>query len=538
MLRKNAVSWFAVALAAASFFWHQAPSRPVTATAPQLTDEVKTAKALSKAFTNVAEFVHESVVQISAEGRKPQMRANGNRRGNPNVPNFPFPGGPNGPGGQGGPGGQQLTPEQFEELMKRFFDEMPFRPRQNSFTQNPGQGTGSGFVFDKNGHIVTNNHVVEGAETIKVRFHDGETYTAKVVGRDPKSDIAVIKVEGSEYRPLELGDSEALKVGELVMAVGSPFGLESSFTVGIVSATHRNDLGIVGQTGYEDFIQTDAAINPGNSGGPLVDMNGRVVGVNSAIVSGSRGNDGVGFAIPIDMAAKLAEKLIRTGKVQRAMMGINLGELDPATARQFGLDPKTPGALVQDVVKGSPAEKAGLRSGDIITKFDNKTFESWLDLRNRVAVSDIGKPYPLTYIRGGQAVDAQVVLGAADQIAANEPGQDIPDNEPVLEKTKGVSFAQFGLILQDMTPELAEKLGYDKDIKGLVIAAVKEGSPAEDLGLEQGLLISKIVKDKIPVGVTTVKDFEAVAEKASELTIFVQLPRGGPGRYVTLSQSK
>jgi serine protease Do len=536
MFRKNAVSWFAVALAGASFFYHRGADRPVTAIAPTMTEEVKTAKALSSAFNNVASYVHESVVQISAEGRRPQMRMNGNnRRGNPNrpdAPNLPLPGGP------GGPGGQQLTPEQFEELMKRFFEDMPFRFRPNSFTQAPGQGTGSGFVFDRNGHIVTNNHVVEGAETIKVRFHDGETHTAKVVGRDPKSDIAVIKVEGSDYRPLEVGDSEGLKVGELVMAVGSPFGLDSTFTVGIVSATHRNDLGIVGQTGYEDFIQTDAAINPGNSGGPLVDMNGRVVGVNSAIVSGSRGNDGVGFAIPIDMAAKLAEKIIRTGKVDRAMMGINLGELTPATARQFGLDPKTPGALVQDVVPGSPAEKAGLRSGDIITKFDDKGFASWLDLRNRVAVSDIGKTYSITYVRGGRQVEGKVVLGSAEVIAANEPGLDIPPNEPVLEKAKGVSFAQFGLILQDLSPELADKLGYPRESQGLVIAAVKEGSPAEAIGLEQGLLISKIVKDKVPVGVTTVKDFEAVADKVTELTIFVQTPRGGPGRYVTLMQEK
>jgi serine protease Do len=537
MFRKNAVAWFAVALAAASFFYHSGSSRPVTAVAPQLTDEVKTAKALSSAFNNVATFVHESVVQISAEGRRAPMRGNsGNRRANPNVPNMPFPGMPGGPGG--GNGGQQLTPEQFEELMKKFFEDGPFRFRQNSLTQNPGQGTGSGFVFDRNGHIVTNNHVVEGAETIKVRFHDGETLTAKVVGRDPMSDIAVIKVEGSDYRPLELGDSENLKVGELVMAVGSPFGLTSTYTIGIVSATHRNDLGIVGQRGYEDFIQTDAAINPGNSGGPLVDMNGRVVGVNSAIVSGSRGNDGVGFAIPIDMASKLAEKIIRNGKVERAMMGINLGELTPATARQFGLDPKTSGALVQDVVEGSPAEKAGLRSGDIITKFDDKGFASWLDLRNRVAVSDIGKPYDVTYVRGGREVKGQVVLASADSIAPGDSGRENQSEEPALEKAKGTSFAQFGLILQDLDKELADKLGYGPSAKGLVIAAVKEGSPAEEVGLEQGLLISKIVKDKVPVAVTTVKDFEAIADKANELTVFVQSPRGGPVRYVTLTQEK
>ncbi|MCY2935795.1 MAG: trypsin-like peptidase domain-containing protein [Planctomycetota bacterium] len=531
MFRKNAVAWFAVGLSATSLVYNASPRRSVPAVAPMASEEVKTAKALSKAFNNVADYVHESVVQITAEGKRPQRSAgNNNRRGpNPNVPN------------PGGPGGQQMTPEQFEELFKRFFPEgaSPFRFEREQLSPTPSSGTGSGFVFDTKGHIVTNNHVVEGAETIKVSFHDGEEFIAKLVGRDPQSDIAVLKVEKSDCRPLELGDSVGLKVGELVMAVGSPFGLDSSFTVGVVSATHRNDLGIVGQRGYEDFIQTDAAINPGNSGGPLVDMNGHVVGVNSAIVSGSRGNDGVGFAIPIDMASKLAEKIIARGKVERAMMGINLGPLSPSLARQFGLDPKTPGAMVQDVVPGSPAANAGLKSGDIITRFDNKSVDSWLALRNRVSVSDIGKPYELTFMRDGRESVAKVVLGAAEKIdpLRSEPEAGKPV-EAKPEPASATSFEQFGLSLQPITPELADKFGYGKESRGLLVAAVKEGSPAEAIGLQEGFLISKVVKNRNPVVITSVKEFQELSEKSDELAIYVQSPRGPGGRFMTLAKQK
>ena len=534
MFRKNAVAWAAVALSATSLIYNVSPRRTVTAVAPLSSEEVKTAKALSKAFNNVAEYVHESVVQITAEGKKAPVNARGNtpqRRGQ----------GPNNPAIPRGPGGQQMTPEQLEELFKRFFPEgaAPFRFEREQMSQTPSQGTGSGFVYDDKGHIVTNNHVVEGAETIKVSFHDGEEMVAKLVGRDPQSEIAVLKVERASYRPLLVGDSQSLKVGELVMAVGSPFGLDSSYTVGIVSATHRNDLGIVGQRGYEDFIQTDAAINPGNSGGPLVDMNGHVVGVNSAIVTGSRGNDGVGFAIPIDMAAKLADKIIARGRVERAMMGINLGPLSPGLARQFGLNPKAAGALVQDVVAGSPAANAGLKSGDIITRFDKKPVQSWLELRNRVSVSDIGKPYEIGYMREGREEVARVTLGSAEKIdplrAENEP-EKAPEKKP--EAVSATAFEDFGLSLQELSPDLADKFGYGREAKGLLVAAVKEGSPAEAVGLEEGFLISKVVKNRVPVAVASVKDFQALAEKADELAVFVQAPRGQGGRFVTLSKQK
>ena len=255
-----------------------------------------------------------------------------------------------------GPGGN-LDPKDFEEMLKRFFGP-EFRPEKEQFGPAPGGGTGSGFVFDDQGHILTNNHVVEGAEKITVTFNDGIEASAKVVGTDPQSDVAVIKVENTHYRPLPRGSSSKLKVGELVMAVGSPFGLSQTVTTGIISATERNDWD-QRINEYESFLQTDAAINPGNSGGPLVDMNGRVVGINSAIVTGSRGNDGVGFAIPIDLAANIADKLIKDGKVQRAGIGIGLDPLTPALAKQLGLDPQTKGVMVEDGGPGEPGRQGG-----------------------------------------------------------------------------------------------------------------------------------------------------------------------------------
>jgi len=524
MIRKNAVAWTAILMSGLSLGYNVLPRQPLPALAPTATEELKTAKALSKAFNNVAEYVHESVVQIRTEGRRPQTKARSNR---PNVPQ--------------GPNGQPMTPEQMEELFRRFFrEDAPFQFRPNQAQPSPGVGTGSGFVFDDKGHILTNNHVVEDAEKIIVTLHDGDEHVAKLVGRDPQSDIAVIKIEKESVRPLPLGDSENLKVGELVMAVGSPFGLSSSFTVGIVSATHRNDLGIVGQRGYEDFIQTDAAINPGNSGGPLVDMNGKVVGVNSAIVSGSRGNDGVGFTIPIDMAAKLAEKIIAKGRVERAMMGINLGPVTPGLARQFGLDPKVPGAMVNEVVANSPADKAGLKSGDIITRFDNKRVSDWLQLRNRVSVSDIGRPYDLTVVRDGQETTVKVVLGSAEKIdplARNGQPQAEPEKPKTEPAAKVESLDQFGLSLQELTPELATKFGYNRDTTGLLVAAIKPGSPAEASGIQEGYLITKIVKNRNAVPVASVKDFMAAAEKADEIAIFVRSPDNS-GRFITLSKEK
>jgi serine protease Do len=314
-----------------------------------------------------------------------------------------------------------------------------------------------------------------------------------------------------------------------LLAVGSPFGLDQNDTAGIVSATERNEVGI---NKYESFIQTDASINPGNSGGPLVDMDGRVVGINSAIVTGNRSlmgtgaNAGVGFAIPIDMASTVADKLIKDGKVSRARLGVRLEPLTPALAKQLGIDEKTRGTLVIQVVPGSPAAKAGLKEGDVIVRFDSKPIPSGSTLVNLVGASDVGKTYNLDYLRDGKVQTARVVPAPEDQVVFDiERQQSRPSSD------------EFGLSLQPLTPELASQFGYPKGTDGLVVTSVKEDSPAAAAGLEAGDLITKVIQDKKIRPVEGVKEFEAIASKADELGLFVQ-SADTPGRFVTLSKAK
>src|SRR5262245_24164494 len=323
-MKRNPVAWAALGVSSAALLSSSGVLRRRPAAPNVPADSQTTAQALSQAYEAVAEFVRPSVVQISVQKKGPRM---------PNFRSFPFP--------FPGPGGRNPNPnpnnprdmKDLEEMLRRFFgpDGMPEK-EQLPFRSG---GTGSGFVYNSRGHIVTNNHVVDGAEKITVTYHDGTEATATVVGKDADSDIAVIKVDQTSYPPLPRGDSAKLKVGELVMAVGSPFELSQSVTTGIISAVERNNVGI---NKFESFLQTDAAINPGNSGGPLVNMSGEVIGVTSAIVTGGRGNDGIGFAVPIDMASGVAEQLIKDGKVHRARIGIQLDNLTAPIAKQLGLD--------------------------------------------------------------------------------------------------------------------------------------------------------------------------------------------------------
>jgi len=414
-MRRNVVAWAALVVSTAALVSSSGLTRPVPAAPKIPVESQRTARSLSDAFVAVADFVKPSVVQISVQrkvGNTFRLPGGGQgRRRNPS----PGPDGPNG----------NIDPKDFNDLLREMmkrFNAPEFGPEKEQFG-GIAQGTGSGFVYDDKGHILTNNHVVDGVGKIVVTFHDGVEAAATVVGTDPKSDVAVIKVEQTGYPALPRGQSSKLRVGELVMAVGSPFGLSQSVTMGIVSATERNDLGINDtKEAYESFIQTDAPINPGNSGGPLVDMDGRVIGINSAIMTGSRsgspfgfgsgGNDGVGFAIPIDLASNVADKLIKDGKVSRARIGVAIQPVSPAMARTLGLDPKTKGALVNSVAPGSPAEKAGLKQGDVIVGFNNQPVASVPTFRLNVAASEIGKPYTLKYFRDGRERTTEVVLGS------------------------------------------------------------------------------------------------------------------------------
>jgi len=515
-MKRNAVAWAALIVSSVALVSSRGLTRPLPA-APQMpTESQKAAHALSTAFESVAEFVKPSVVQISVEKRGVANPLRGARR-------MPFPG-PNGP-----------DTKDFEEMLRKFFGP-DARPEKEQLPRG-SEGVGSGFVYDDRGHIVTNFHVVENATKITVTFYDGVEVSAKVVGSDRPSDVAVIKVEKSDYRPLRKGVSSKLKVGELVMAVGSPYNLSQSVTTGIISATDRNDVHI---NEYESFLQTDAAINPGNSGGPLVNMDGQVIGVNSAIVTGGRGNDGVGFAIPIDMASTVADNLIKNGKMSRSRVGIVLEPLTPAMARQFGLDPKVKGVLVADVLAGSPAEKAGLKSGDVVTSFNDNPVTNLPNFRLTVASSEAGQKFHLTYWRDGKEHTTTIVPAPSEQVVfEQEKSTGDKDVEKPAAKAAApkVELGDFGLEVQALTPELAAQFGHPKDAKGLLISGVKAGSPAEAAKLEVGQIVTRVVKDRKVQAVESVKDFQAMAGKADELALYVEAS-GSPGRFVTLTKAK
>ncbi len=505
-MRRNAVSWAALVLAAGAFLSAQTSWRPLPAAREIPSAGQKTAKQLSEAFNAVAEFVKPSVVQISVE------RKSGIGRMTPR---------------NGAPGQQREVPKEFEDMLKRFFGpDFEMQKQQFGGSSPKMQGTGSGFVYDDKGHIVTNHHVVDQTSKIIVRFHDGAEAEASVVGSDKDADVAVIKVKNTKYPALPKGESAKLHVGEWVLAVGSPFGLSQTVTSGIVSATERSEMAI---TAYNQFIQTDAAINPGNSGGPLVDMDGRVVGVNTAIVTQSASNAGIGFAIPIDFAAGVAEKILKSGKVEYARIGLILGPLTPPLAKQFGLEDNFKGLVVEEVVPASPGEKAGLRKGDVITSFDHATPSSPASFRMKVAMCDVGKTFDLGYVREGKEHHANVTLASASLVDARFSGGS-DSQGPTSAEDDG-----FGLSVQDVTPEVAGQLGYPKDLKGVLVKEVKEGGAADDAGLQAGDVITQVVKNRSPKDVSSVKDFENLVGNSNEIAVFVKSPRGD-GRFVGLSK--
>jgi len=528
-MKRNPVAWAALVVSTAALLSSTGVLRPMPA-APKVTPESqRTARALSEAYEAVADFVRPSAVQISVQ--KKASKTTGMR----NFP-FPFPG----PGGdRNNPHANPRDMKDLEEMLKKFFGP-DGNPEKQQFGGR-GSGVGSGFVYDDKGHILTNNHVVEGAEKITVVFHDGIELPATVVGRDDKSDVAVVKVDNTSYPPLPRGDSAKLKVGDLVMAVGSPFELSQSFTTGIISATERNTVGI---NEYESFLQTDAAINPGNSGGPLVNMDGEVVGVNSAIVTGGRsgfgtgGNDGIGFAIPMDMASDVADQLIKDGKVHRARIGIKLDPLTPVLAKQLGLDSGLKGILVGEVVADGPAAKAGLKQGDVIVGYAGDKILSIPSFRLKVASSAPGKASEIEFFRDGKRETASIIPAPAENVVfdleRHRQGEKEADEPAEPAKT---AISDFGLEVQPLTPELAKGLGFDAKLKGVLISEVKEGSPAEAEGLSQGDVITKVARDRGFHELSGVKEFQELASKNDVLSVYIQSSKG-PGRFASLSKPK
>lgn len=355
----------------------------------------------------------------------------------------------------------------LSEFWRRFFGEN-FPP---DFRQ---QGLGSGFIIERDGTILTNNHVIENARKIVVRLpNDDRQFTAKVIGSDKKTDLAVIKIDVKGNLPVApLGDSDRLKVGEWIIAMGSPFGLQNTVTAGIVSAKSRQ----IGAGPYDDFIQTDASINPGNSGGPLINMQGEVVGINTAIFSRTGGNIGIGFAIPINVAKELLPELKTKGKVTRGWLGVSIQRVTPDIAESLGIA-TTRGALVADVTAGSPAERAGIKMWDVIVEYAGKPIKDSSDLAFMLARSHVGSRVSIKVLRDQKEVPLTVTIAELKEEAVVAP-------RPEREK-------DFGLTVQNVTPEIARTLGL-KRAQGVVITAVERGSPADDAGLRRGDVILEI----------------------------------------------
>jgi len=401
-----------------------------------------------------------------------------------------------------------------DDFFRRFFGiPMPQQPEQGEPPQQRRYGQGSGFIISPDGFILTNHHVVGDADKVTVQMQDGSEFIAKVVGNDPRSDVAVIKIDAAKLPVLKLGDSDALEVGDWVLAVGSPFGLSHSITAGIVSAKGRSSVGIAD---YENFIQTDAAINPGNSGGPLVDVDGRVVGMNTAIFSRSGGYMGIGFAIPINMIKTIRDQLIEHGSVIRGYLGVAIQNLTSELAQSFNLEGQK-GALVAGVTKDSPAEKAGLKQGDVIIEFAGKPVVEIGDFRNQVAMSTPGADKKMRVIRDGKRQTLEVIIGKL-------PGEE----EEVAKEPSAVS--ELGLTVQPLTPELAQQLGFVGE-EGVIVSGVSPGSAAAEAGIRPGFLIQEV--NRTPV--KTPAEFQrAVANTSKGGTVLLLLRDKESSLYVAL----
>ena len=381
--------------------------------------------------------------------------------------------------------GGQAGPDMFNDpFFQRFFGPQSGRPngQPRQFKQ---RGAGSGFIISSDGLILTNNHVVEGADSIKVRLADEREFTAEVIGTDPQSDVALIKVDGKNLPTLPLGNSDDLEVGEWVIAIGSPFELSQTVTVGVVSAKGRSRIGI---NDYENFIQTDAAINPGNSGGPLLNIYGQAVGINTAIFSRSGGYMGIGFAIPVNMVKNIQQQLLKDGKVTRGWLGVVIQDVNEDLARSFDLD-KTEGILVAEVGEDSPADKAGLQAGDVILSLNGKQIEDVAALRNKIAMIAPESTVTLQIIRNGRKKKVSVILG-------EQPGAMGKTASRGMGKSQNSTLGKMGLSLQDLTPELADQFGYAKG-QGVLIAQVDQDSVAARVGLQPGQLIEEVNKVRV-----------------------------------------
>jgi serine protease Do len=396
----------------------------------------------------------------------------------------------------------------FGELFKRFFQGLPQRPEQ--FKQ---PGTGSGVIIDPDGTILTNNHVVEGAEEVMVTLANQQEYKAQVVGRDPKTDLAVLKIAVTEPLTVAgLGDSDALQVGDWVLAIGNPFGLSHTVTSGIVSAKGR----VIGAGPYDDFIQTDASINPGNSGGPLFNMQGEVIGINTAILPHGQG---IGFAIPVNTAKPLIPQLVSKGEVTRGYLGVSIQSIDPELAKALKLRDRQ-GALVGDVTPESPAAQAGIQRGDVIVTFDNTVVDSAQSLPAIVAKTPVGQKVTVIVLRDGAQHQLAVTIGK------------LPSAEARAEESMSSMQSKWGLQLQDITPSMAAQRGLPAE-HGVLVVGVEPGSPAEQAGVRQGDLLLEVNRQPV-TSVHEAKDVLTRANTPAPLLLLVK--RGAGSLFIAMAK--
>jgi serine protease Do len=443
-------------------------------------------------FASVAERVTPAVVNVTV-AQKPLQRMSMN--------GHPLP--------EGLPEGSPL---------REFFEQ--FGGLQDFGTPRQREGEGSGFIIDPVGYIVTNNHVIESAETIEVTLNDGRQYEARVIGRDPKTDLALIKVDGAPPLPhVDLGNSAEARIGDWVLAVGNPFGLGGSVNAGIISARGRD----INSGPYDDYLQIDAPINRGNSGGPLFDARGRVIGVNTAIFSPSGGNIGIGFAIPAETAAEIIDELRETGHVERGWLGVQIQPVSAEVAESLGLD-EAEGVLVADVLPDSPAMTAGVKSGDVIVKAAGQEMKEYRDLTKLIAGIDADTRIELEVVRGGKVRVLDVIIGSMphDGLAMTKPGEAAEQEGP-----------RIGLFLTPLTPEMRAERGLAADAPGVLVAQVEKGSPAQRAGIKAGSLISMVGQETVDDPDDVARAVRAAAEQ-DRPSVLLRVEQDGEQRFIAV----
>jgi serine protease Do len=473
-----ALSFFLSGLVVAS----NLPGANMSEAEPQVTSPqaVMTAPTIPSSFAELAKRLSPTVVNIKVTKMAKQAGWQG-----PYAPDGPF-----------------------GEFFKHFFKDMPHFPEQ--FKQ---RGAGSGVIISADGYILTNNHVIEGADEVLVTLADQQEYKADVVGRDPKTDLAVLKITAPKPLPMAtMGDSDQLPVGAWVLAIGNPFGLSHTVTSGIVSAKGR----VIGAGPYDDFIQTDASINPGNSGGPLFNMQGEVVGINTAIVPQGQG---IGFAIPVNTAKPLLPQLMTKGVVTRGYLGVSIQGITPDLATAMGLQDRK-GALVAEVVPGGPAEKAGMLSGDVIVTFNHDTVDSAHDLPAMVAATPVGQEVTVTVLRDGTTRDLPVTVGK------------LPTDDTEVAESSQDTQGKWGLQLQTITPEVARQHDLATE-QGVLVVGVQPGSPAEQAGIRPGDILVEVNRQPV----TSSQEVKEVLAKASDKTpLLVRVQRGQGSLFVAMAK--